>query len=122
MADSQGLEKKLDFVMNEIKELDVAQDPRSFLKRFILIISALFHHIRYGGLSRKQISDLTEMAYAILRVSGIKPGKSQVSFLYGELHMALSEIHLSNGESTQQYMYTCDRPCTKHACFSYIRA
>ncbi|SMF24608.1 hypothetical protein [Pseudobacteriovorax antillogorgiicola] len=95
---NEGLDAKLDFIMNEIKELDLALDPMSFLKRFILIISALFHHMRFGGLNRKQIVDLTDMAYAILRVSGIKPGKSQVSFLYGELHLVLSEIHLSNGE------------------------
>jgi hypothetical protein len=93
-----GSQAKLRYCLDQIAQLEDATAPQDFLRRFILVISALYHHQRSGGLSQKQINDLTELAYAILKLCDVKPVKSQASFLYGELHFVLSEIHLAKGE------------------------
>ncbi|MFW7379763.1 MAG: hypothetical protein ACOH5I_13200 [Oligoflexus sp.] len=94
----QGIEAKLQYLLQEIQRLEQSSDPAALLRRFILVISCLYHHQRFGGLGKKQIHDLSDLAAAILMVSGIKPGSSQLSFLYAELHFVLSDLHLANGE------------------------
>jgi hypothetical protein len=97
----QGATKKLEYILASIEHLAKSDEDDAMLKRFVLIISALLHHLNFGGLRNKQINELSDLAEAILKVAGIKPIKSQVSFLYGELHYVLGEIHLSNGEFMQ---------------------
>lgn len=89
---------RLSFILKQISSLEDLGSDQSRLERFIYAISGLYHHQRFGGLSQKQIQELSELAEAILMVSGIKPGASQLSFLYAELHFALSDLHLNKGE------------------------
>ncbi len=85
-------------ISQRIKELDTSDAPTSQLKRLILVISALVHHQRYSGLSSKQVKDLSETAEAILKVEKINPVKSKFAFLYGELHLVLSQIYRKSGK------------------------
>lgn len=91
-------DERLKFVCAEIERLGKNNDANEQLKRLIFIITALVHHIRFNGLTAAQIKRLSELAYAILRTQGIQPGSSKLSFLYGELHLALSQIHWKDGE------------------------
>jgi len=93
-----GSDAKLQYLLQEIPRLEQAHDANTLLRRFILVISCLYHHQKFGGLGKKQVNDLSDLAEAILLVSGVKPGSSQLSFLYAELHFVLSDLHLSNGE------------------------
>ncbi|WP_141735172.1 hypothetical protein [Oligoflexus tunisiensis] len=93
-----GETERLNFILEQIQLLDVAKDSVSMLRRFIFIMSALVHHERFGGLGKKQIHDLSNLGEAILRVAGVKPGHSPISFLYSEMHSVMSDIHLGNAE------------------------
>lgn len=93
-----GETERLNYILEQIQILDVAKDSISMLRRFILIMSALVHHERVGGLGKKQINDLSILGEAILRVAGVKPGHSPISFLFSEMHSVMSDIHLGNGE------------------------
>jgi hypothetical protein len=93
-----GEAERLNYILEQIQLLDLAKDSVSMLRRFILIMSALVHHERFGGLGKKQIHDLANLGEAILRVAGVKPGHSPISFLFSEMHSVMSDIHLGNGE------------------------
>ncbi len=96
-----GEAERLNYILEQIQHLEAAEDSDQLLRRFIFIVSALVHHDRHGGLGKRQIQDLSNLGQAILRVAGIKPGHSQVSFLYSELHTIMSDIHHSNSEILQ---------------------
>ncbi len=93
-----GEAERLNHILEQIQLLDLAKDSKSMLRRFIFIMSALVHHERFGGLGKKQIYELSNLGQAILRVAGVKPGHSPISFLFSELHSIMSDIHLGNGE------------------------
>ncbi len=96
-----GEAERLNYILEQIQFLESAEDSDALLRRFIFIVSALVHHDRYGGLGKRQIQDLSNLGQAILRVAGVKPGHTQVSFLYSELHTIISDIHHSNSEILQ---------------------
>ncbi len=89
---------RLNYILEQIQLLEEASEGSSHLRRFVLVMSALVHHERYGGLSKKQIQDLGALGQAILRVVGVKTGHTPTSFLYAEMHAIMSDIHYSNGE------------------------
>ena len=95
---SEGKAERLRFILENIYQDEDLSDSGALQRRFVLIISALVHHVRYEGLSKKQIPDLTQLAQTILRVSGVKMGRSALSYLYTELHSITSDIHFSQGE------------------------
>ncbi len=96
-----GEAERLNYILEQIQFLESAEDSDQLLRRFVFIVSALVHHDRYGGLGKRQIQDLSNLGQAILRVAGVKPGHTQVSFLYSELHTIISDIHHSNSEILQ---------------------
>jgi|GEM_PF-6560179 len=98
---AHGEEGRLYYIVEQMQQLEKAEESQDMLRRFILVMSALVHHYRFGGLGKRQIHDLASQGQAILRVVGIKPGHTQVSFLYSELHSVLSDIHHSNSEFLQ---------------------
>jgi len=58
----------------------------------------LVHHKNYGGLQHSQIKKLASLAYSLLQIQDIQPETSQLGFLYGEIHIALSQIYRKSGE------------------------
>ncbi|MBF0440285.1 MAG: hypothetical protein HQK54_00105 [Oligoflexales bacterium] len=89
--------EKLPFLLSTISSLDVARSSEARLKAYVLIISALVHHQRYRGLKASQVENLLQRAYAILKLQGIKPGVSTLSFLFGEIHHVRSLIYRKDG-------------------------
>jgi tetratricopeptide (TPR) repeat protein len=92
------LRDRLRYILNEIQILENKADETAQIRRFIYIISALYHHQRYGGLSLKQMTDLENLAEALLKINRIKPKSSRLSFLYNDLHTVISEIYLKSGD------------------------
>lgn len=89
---------RLNFALSCIKDLESDFGAKAQLKRYVYIVSALVHHERYGGLSTKQVQRLFDLAYATLRVQGIRPGSSKLGSLYGDLHLVISQIYRRDGQ------------------------
>ena len=98
MAKILSPKKRLAYILNEIQDLESEFSDIANMHRFIYAVSALNHHKVYGGLKPKQIKHLENLAEAILKVSKIKPRSSDLSFLYNDICMVKSEIHLKQGE------------------------
>lgn len=92
-------QKRMNLIMQRIRELENGETSLDQLRCYIYIVSALAHHLSEGGgLTLAQINRLANFAHIILRVQGIKPNVSHISFVYGELHLALSRIYRDEGE------------------------
>src|SRR5690606_8947015 len=89
--------ERLHRAMQRAAALETQPDARSQLTRFVLVMSTLVQHARYGGLTNTQVRRGAALASTILETLGIKPGTSQLSFLYGELHLVLSQIYRKDG-------------------------
>ena len=97
ISEDQDKRARLRHAMAKISELDGSDSPPQLLRRFIYIISALAQHQRAGGLTEQHVNKLSLMATVILQTEGVKPITSKLSFLYGELHLVLSQIHRKTG-------------------------
>lgn len=109
-----GVKARFARIMAGIRQNEGAFNPDQLLLLFIYIVSALVHHARYEGLSQSQISRLINLAYTVLQIQGIQPETSSLSFLYGELHLALSQIYRLEGKNwtaawEQQLSYMLSR-------------
>jgi len=91
-------ERRLQHCLSNISKLDEDPSPEGNLHRYIYIVSALVHHERSGGLQARQIKELTHLAEAILKTQEVRERSSFLSYLYGELHLVLSQIHRRHGE------------------------
>ncbi len=87
------------------------------LERYIYVVAALVHHRRYGGLSKKQVSDLYELGIAILQLHGIQPTNRSLSFLYSNLHLAISQVYGRDGEhwASAWYQHMAELSATEDA-------
>lgn len=93
-----GVRKRFEKIMRGIRESESSIEPRDLLFLYIYIVSALIHHKNWGGLNNQQIKKLVSLGYSILQMQNIQPETSILGFLYGELHMALSQIYRTNGD------------------------
>jgi hypothetical protein len=98
---TDGEEARRDRIISKISELEPSHKPSDQLTRLIYLISFLVHHERHGGLSSLKIRKITELAESIIAVNGITKGNSTFSFLYGEIHLVLSQIHRKAGDHWQ---------------------
>lgn len=92
---------RLEMALKRLNDLETDTSPGGNLKRLVFIITALVQHERAGGLKPAQIRGLTRLAHVILKIHGIRPGFSSLSFLYGDLHLALSQIYRKQGQIWQ---------------------
>lgn len=93
-----GEEARREKALEAIRELEDDITPKGKLRRFIYIVSLLFHYRQGSGLGLPQVRKLADVAEAILRTQGVQPGVSTLAFLYGELHVALSQIYRKEGQ------------------------
>ncbi|SMF78388.1 hypothetical protein [Pseudobacteriovorax antillogorgiicola] len=94
------IEKPKEKINHCLKQISVLAKEDSTLlqaRRFIYIVFCLTLHERNGGLRDSQMENLFEIANALCQVLGIKPIRSQLAFLYGELHLVRSQILLKKG-------------------------
>ncbi len=90
--------RRLKAIHEHLLSLESDNTSEGQLKRLVYVMSSLVHHEKYGGLEPSQVNRLAEIAHVILRVRGIEPIKSTLSFLYGDLHLVLSQIRRKEGE------------------------
>lgn len=95
---SKNAESRLAFILDKVTSLTNNDSSESRLYRLIYIISALVHSANNGGLSDIDVDRLVKLAYAVLQAEGIKPGTSLLSFLFGDLHLARSQIYRLRGD------------------------
>ncbi|SMF68747.1 hypothetical protein SAMN06296036_12460 [Pseudobacteriovorax antillogorgiicola] len=98
VTNEQGTRGRFEAIMRGIREREASSDPKDLLELYVYIMSALVHHKNWGGLSQQQIKKMVTLAYSILQMQDIQPETSTLGFLYGELHMALSQIYRTSGE------------------------
>lgn len=94
---SGSKKERLNFILKRIGELADDSRPLGQLRRFIYTLSALSHHLNFGGLSPSQVKNLATLATAILKTQGVRPIVSRLAFLFGDLHLILSQIHWRSG-------------------------
>jgi len=92
-----GSREKLRYLLGEVKEHLETSHPKQQLSLFLLVVFTLAHHLRYGGLSLKDITGLERLGDTLLRLKGIESSRSRIGFLYGDLHMLLSQIYWKEG-------------------------
>lgn len=98
IGSSKGPAARLRYALLQIGTLmNHTDDSSAQLRCYVYLISTLVHHIRYGGLSPKQVTRLVPLANAILTTQGIRPSTSKLGFLYSELHLALSQVYRRDG-------------------------
>jgi len=85
-------------IWEQITHLNSEGSPSGRLDRFVYCLSALNHHLFYGGLSSYQIKRLGRVAGAILKIQGVKPSYGRLSFLYADLHSMLGQIQWRAGD------------------------
>lgn len=95
---SGGPEARLETALTEIVNLEGASDAVSQQRRFVLIVAALAHHARWGGLNRTQAVQLGQIGEALLKTNGVDPVTSTLSHLWGELRLANSQILRKDGD------------------------
>ncbi len=89
--------QRLSLALKRVAELEDDATPQGQLRRFVYVISSLVHHAKDGGLSRSQVKRAKDLALTLLRANGVLPGASRLDFLYGELHLVLSQIYRKFG-------------------------
>ena len=98
IQEKAGERQRFQAIQQGIRQLESSTEPKDLLDLYVYIVSALVHHKNFGGLNPSQIRKMTSLAYQILQMQDIQPETSQLGFLYGEIHMALSQIHRISGE------------------------
>lgn len=84
-------------LLREIKSQLHATDDDLQLRTFLCIVFALAHHLRQGGLPAKEVQWLGYVGDTLLRLHGIENSRSRVAFLFGDLHLMLSQIYWKEG-------------------------
>ena len=95
-----GKEEALNLILRRVSSLEDGTTVDEAIERFILVVHCLNHHRKFGGLSKSQVNNLVGLGYAILQVNGVKT-QSPLGYLYGEIHLMLSEIEAGSGKNLE---------------------
>lgn len=85
------------YLQRSISALEPDASADGQLRRFLLILALLAHHEHFGVLSSGNLAHLREMGEAILKIQGIHPGTSRLSYLHGDLIQAFAGIRFREG-------------------------
>lgn len=89
--------ERLAFILNAISESEKTGGKETKLEAYVLVMSALVHHERHGGLTARQIIGIVELGRGILRLHGVDPETSRVSHVWGDLYSVHAQICLRAG-------------------------
>lgn len=93
-----GPKGRLEAILRGIHETKDELSRMGNLRCYIYVVSALTHQTRHGGLKTKQLESLVALAHALLKIQGVTPITSKIGFLYGYVHLSLSQIHRNDGK------------------------
>lgn len=88
---------KIRLIFEKIRGLENELSSVTQLKRYLYACYALMLHEKNGGLSEAEVRILGKMAFGSLRLQGISPGVSELSYLYRDLHLFISQIYRKMG-------------------------
>lgn len=94
---SDSMQDRLKYILDQVAVLDNDLTIFGQQRRYFLVIFALVHHERFGGIPKPKLNQLYELAYALLTVNRIKPQTSKLSYLFSELNLVMSQIYLKEG-------------------------
>lgn len=92
-----GNEGGLNWIFNQLSALSSLESDESVIRSYILIMSALLHHVKYGSLTSSKVNQLYEEASQLLRSYRISPSHRRLGVLYSDLQAAMSQINLNSG-------------------------
>ena len=95
LCESENM-SRLKAIENRLRRLPL-DDGTSDLERYVLLMSGLVHHIRYGGLSESQVRKSSKLIESIFLVNEIGPGRKQVASLYSEYKWVASQLRKKEG-------------------------
>ncbi len=93
-----GFQNRLQYALQKVWSLQESESDEDRLKLYVYSLSCLVHHSRYGGLKSTQVSRLKKLSSSVLKAEGIRSASSKRSFLYGNIHLALSAIYRVEGD------------------------
>ncbi len=96
-GDSRPAERLAE-IRRQLAQLDSAATTPEMMRRYVFAMSALAHHQRFGGLKRREVLQLRDLALVILRVSGISQRSATLAFLYADVHMVTSQVLRAAGD------------------------
>lgn len=105
---SENPKARLNECFKIIQSLESEMSEGARLKLYVAIMSALVHHIDFGGIAIAKIEQLHNLAIKLLQLSGVAPEGSALSYLYGELYSVIGQIYWQEGDhlrgSWEQYL------------------
>lgn len=96
--DRKHPDRRLDLALSQIQACQEVDSSENRLRCFVYVVSALVHHVRFGGLREAQINRLAHLAESILRIQGITTSESSLGFLHSELTVILGQIYRKAGD------------------------
>jgi hypothetical protein len=93
-SDSENPRTRLTYAIKKLNSLNDSLGAIDNLRRYILIVSILIHHQRFGGLNgESQINALKRLAYSVLAMAKKNLNSLHLTSFHSDLHMALSQIY-----------------------------
>lgn len=93
-----GASAKLRHILDRVVSLSEEPTSSGRLRTYVYCMSALVHHVRQGGLSERDITQVSNLAVAILRRQGVLSKNSALTYLYGDVHQILAQIFQKDGD------------------------
>ncbi len=85
-------------IMEMISDSEILTDPAGLMRQLVLNMSALVHHLHFGGLTTGNVNRLAQNIENILRLQNIPPFGSNVSYVHSEYRSVMSQLHLQEGK------------------------
>ncbi|MFW7381599.1 MAG: hypothetical protein ACOH5I_22515 [Oligoflexus sp.] len=96
---AQPKDERLAHFLTQVTNLKDGTSPDTSMRAYIYAMFALNTHLQFGGLRSSQVKDLLNLTEAMLTLGGVKPRTSSLAYLYGEIHMVTSQLHVLGGEA-----------------------
>lgn len=97
LCQAEGAQAAATFLQDRIAYLQSEESAQHALQRFVAIIFLLDWHNRHKVLQSTQIGQLADAARTILKAYGIHPDSSNLSWLHGEIELALAQSRRREG-------------------------
>ncbi len=98
-SDSAEPATRLVLILAALRDVEPQTDAESLLRQYVLAMSALVHHVRWGGLREGQPMRLLTTAENILRLQNIDATSSRLAFLHDELNLVRGQLDWLSGRS-----------------------
>jgi len=98
VATREERQERLRHALRGVVESESDASEEGQLRRYVFAMSCLVHHERHGGLPTAQVRRLARLALAVLQVQRISPESARLAYLYGDVHLVMSQISRRKGD------------------------